>query len=113
MAQLNMFKKYMGEQAEAVLRHALENWWVFAAEAKAAAGLEKMPTEPEPGYLLKYCEHAMRLYLQSIAKPVKIEVKFVPFVPVALPVVKPGVTYNNLGEEIYKPSQAEIDAFFD
>ena len=112
MAQLKMFSKYMGEQAEVVLRHTLENWWVFAAEAKAAAGLDKMPTEPEPGYLLKYCEHAMRLYLQSIAEPAQIEVKHVPVVPVApvVPPAIPGVTYNELGEEIYKPTQAQINA---
>ncbi len=108
MSQLKTFSKYMGERAEAVLRHTLENWWVFAAEAKAAAGLEKMPTEPEPGFLLKYCEHAMRLYLQSIAEPAKMVTKPAPVVTPAIP----GVTYNNLGEEVYKPSQAEINAFF-
>ena len=111
MAQLKMFSKYMGELAEPVMMYALNNWWKFVAEAKSAKGFENAPMEPEPGFMLKCCETVANQYLQSIAKPAKIVAKPVPVVLV--PVVKPGVTYNNLGEEIYKPSQAEINAFFD
>ena len=104
-SQLKRFGKDVGEQAADVLEYAMRNWWAFAHKAKASAGLETCPADPDPGFLLKHEAVAVNLYLQSIAQPTAV---------LASPVLHGLPKAQGLDAEDqdtpYTPSDADLEA---
>jgi hypothetical protein len=74
LSQLKMFGKRVSVSVDPVtlLDWVFAEWWKFSQDARFKKGLSHAPTCPEAGFLLKHCEIAVNLYLQSIAKPDKI-----------------------------------------
>jgi len=71
-SQLKQIHKHLLDDTRRVVDWCLEPWWKFSMEVKAKAGLDSVPSDPRTGgigFLLKYCDVGMNLYLQSIAKP--------------------------------------------
>jgi hypothetical protein len=103
MSQLKQFGKLVMCKVDpiSVVNYVFAEWWKFSQDARFSAGLSHAPTCPDCGFLLKHCEIAVNLYLQTIAKPVKIFPAHAPKIYV-LPLP--------LKEEVYKPTPEQIAA---
>lgn len=71
--QLKQLSKYLGEDVRRVIDYAIHNWWKFASQAGALAGLSSWPAEPHIGYLLKHHAVAMNLLTPQSASPPPVE----------------------------------------
>jgi hypothetical protein len=104
MSQLKQFgKKVMGTvDPVTLLTWVFAEWWKFSQDARFKAGLSHAPTYPDCGFLLKQCETAVNMYLQSIAKPAKL-------VDTPPSYVLPSLARTG-DDKPYKPTEAEIQA---
>jgi len=67
--QFKKLGKYLGDQSQAVITYAVDNWWKFAAEASAIAGIGSWPTNPDIGFLLKHHAVAVNLLAKKNMPP--------------------------------------------
>ncbi len=67
--QFKKLGKYLGDQSQAVIKYAVDNWWKFAAEAAAIAGIGSWPTHPDIGFLLKHHAVAVNLLAEKNMPP--------------------------------------------
>jgi hypothetical protein len=69
MGELKRVGKYLGDQTQAVIKCAVDNWWKFASEAAAGAGIGSWPADPDIGFFVKHHAVAVNLLAKQNMPP--------------------------------------------
>jgi hypothetical protein len=69
MGELKRVGKYLGDQSQAAIEYAVDNWWKFASEAAAGAGTGSWPADPDIGFFVKHHAVAVNLLAKKNMPP--------------------------------------------